>query len=384
MRILHLIDSAGIYGAEKVLLSLARECIQHGDDVVVGTIVAPDDHRDPLGEASEAMGIAHVRFTMADGFDTGGLRELVRYADQGGFNVVHTHGYKANILIAISPLASRRWAHVCTLHGWTSQSRLSRLFIYEAIERRVLRRADRIIAVSDRIAQRINRPTIIGRLVTIPNGIRFDVAQATNQCEPESGASGSATRLLAIGRLSREKGFDLLMDAMHLLRERGFAVRLSLAGDGAERANLEGLVKARSLETEVTFLGYETDAERLFRDADVFVLSSRTEGLPLVLLEAMRGGVSVVSTPVGDVPEVLSGTRCGWMSDDVSAEALADAMAQALRASPVERRRRAEAARRMVEERYSSVVMTDRYRAIYAQVVAERSPRSIATASEAR
>lgn len=372
MRILHIIDSAGFYGAEKVLLSLATESVACGHDVIIGTIVAPGDGGDPLGDAAAEISIPHVRFAMNDGMDVAGLRMILQMIGDWKVQVVHTHGYKANILMALVSRSGRLWIHVCTLHGWTSRSRWSRLAFYEAAERLLLRRSDAIVAVSEGIAERVLVPALAERLTIIPNGIDSNRAVETLGLSSSAGHRRGATELLAVGRLGAEKGMDLVIRAVAQLRADGENMALSIAGAGPERDRLRSLVDELSLTEHVRFLGYRTDVGELFQKADFFVLGSRTEGLPIVLLEAMAHGAPVICTPVGDIPRVLDGGRCGWLANEVSAEAIAKAIRTAVSSPPEAIAGRVASALERVGSHYSSKSMAEQYLSTYATTIERR------------
>ena len=140
---------------------------------------------------------------------------------------------------------------------------------------------------------------------------------------PHPPAKACHAELLAVGRLGAEKGFDMLIAAMCILRDRGVAARLRIAGEGPERPKLEAQIAAHSLGGIVELLGYQAGLSSLYRAADFFVLSSRTEGLPIVLLEAMAYGTPVIASAVGEVPTVLDDGRCGWLIEHLSADDIA-------------------------------------------------------------
>jgi glycosyltransferase involved in cell wall biosynthesis len=126
------------------------------------------------------------------------------------------------------------------------------------------------------------------------------------------------------GRLSHEKGFDLLIEA--LAQCGNPRLRLTILGDGPLRRDLENLVSARGLDAQVRFLGFQKNPYPYFKEADAFIMSSRYEGFPNVVIEAMACGTPVISTPLGPVKEILSLTGGGTIADAFTAEALAKAI----------------------------------------------------------
>ena len=145
-------------------------------------------------------------------------------------------------------------------------------------------------------------------------------------------SSISAPQLLAVGRLSQEKGFDLLLRAMAEVREQFPEVRLILAGSGREEMALKALSSELGLKAAVRFAGHVDRPYELFPEATLFVLPSRHEGMPNALLEAAAAGLPLVATPAsGGVADLLRGRPGAWLAAEISAEALAATILAALR-----------------------------------------------------
>ena len=164
------------------------------------------------------------------------------------------------------------------------------------------------------------------------------------------------------GRLSPEKGVDVLLRALPLLLQLVPGTRLWLVGDGPSRPSLEGLALELGLGHAVHFAGAVEDPAPAWRAADAAALPSHTEGLPLALLEAMASGIPVVATAVGGTPEVLDG-GAGTLVQPGNAEALARALAWALTRG--EAHVRAARARAVVDARYGLAAVAARHLALY-------------------
>ncbi len=137
--------------------------------------------------------------------------------------------------------------------------------------------------------------------------------------------TGEPLRLVAAGRLSDVKRFDLLLDALALLRDLN--IQLTILGDGPLMADLRRQIARLALDRSVTLLGFRSDPHKYFAESDALVLSSRYEGFPNVVLEALACGIGVITTPaVGGVSEIVSGVAGCEMADEVSAPALATAI----------------------------------------------------------
>jgi glycosyltransferase involved in cell wall biosynthesis len=164
-----------------------------------------------------------------------------------------------------------------------------------------------------------------------------------------------------VGRLSHEKGANVLLEALPHVSDLPLVV--SVAGDGSERVTLQARASALGLAERILWHGAVPDAGRLFAAFDLFVLSSRTEGTPLVLFEAMAVGVPIVATHVGGVPGVVSPAEAALVRPD-DPLALAAEIRDVYR-NPTAAQRRARAARARLERDFGIAPWLDRYEAIY-------------------
>ena len=168
-----------------------------------------------------------------------------------------------------------------------------------------------------------------GQISVLPNPVDLEGVLAAAR-GPELW-SGPGPHLLAVGRLSREKGFDLLLETLAAIRSRFVDANLILAGAGPEEAALKAMCSQLGLETAVRFVGYVDCPYVYFPGASVFVLPSRHEGMPNALLEAAVGGLPIVALPCSGGVEDLLGTLHGaWLAPEISAEALASTLIEAL------------------------------------------------------
>jgi L-malate glycosyltransferase len=366
VRVLHLIDSGGLYGAERLILMLAGARVRAGRPVWVATIVAPHDDGDPLGDAARRAGIPVKQFSMADGLNIRGVREIVAFARAERVDIIHAHGYRANILLGLLPKRARP-SVVSTLHGFTSTGRgLSRMRVYEALEKRLLRRLDAVVAVSGTMLEDRRLARLRSKVRVIPNGIDVEEAAPAPASHDDIIAFvRDRPALVCIGRLSAEKGVDLLVAALPGVRERVGDVGLVLIGAGPEAPRLEQQARALGVSENILFAGFRERPQRYLRFFDALVLPSRTEGLPLVVLEAMAAGTAVVASPVGAVPEVLEHGADGVLlarAGDVTA--LVEGIAQVL-SQPGLRERLRTAGPRRVAEAFSAAACAERYEQLY-------------------
>jgi len=190
-----------------------------------------------------------------------------------------------------------------------------------------------IVVPSAAVGEAVRRWTHLpgGSIVEIPNVC--DVSRVTRlAAEPLEEHLNHATTVLAVGRLDFQKGFDLLLESHARLRRRGMEYRLVITGEGPERRSLEMKATELGVADSVIFAGFVRNPYPLMRTARVFVLPSRFEGLPMVLLEALALGVPVVATDCATGPrEVLMDGRLGRLVPPEDPEALAEAIEETIR-----------------------------------------------------
>jgi glycosyltransferase involved in cell wall biosynthesis len=186
------------------------------------------------------------------------------------------------------------------------------------------------------------------RLVIIPNGVVID-----NYCQPytreylfgEFGVSQADFVIGSAGRMTYQKGFDLLLDAVARIPDR--RVQLLLVGEGEDEPTLRQRAAKNGLNGSVHFTGYRRDLPRLLGALDLYVQPSRFEGMPNALLEAMAAGCPVIASAVDGIIEMVLDGYCGWLTPPEDSRALADTISMAL-SNPAEAHRQGGAARRRV------------------------------------
>jgi glycosyltransferase involved in cell wall biosynthesis len=281
--------------------------------------------------------------------------------------VVHTHGYHADV---VAGLAARRLGlpTVTTVHGFLGGDWKNRF--YERIQRRVFRGFDAVMPVSKPMAGELEHSGIAAdRLYVVTNafethGQRLGRAEARRRL----GIGDAGFRIGWVGRLSEEKGADVMIRALAALPAD---VQLSVVGDGIERRRLERLARELGVAGRLAWHGTQPDAGLLASAFDVIALSSRTEGTPIVLFEAMAAGTPVVATNVGGVPEVIS-EREGLLVPPADPAALARAI-DAVRADPHAADARAAVAGRKLAAEFAVGPWLARVDEVYAAALARRS-----------
>jgi glycosyltransferase involved in cell wall biosynthesis len=297
--VVHVIDSGGMYGIERMLLTLLPRLKRHGIPTMLVSLQPRGSTGAAVGAAAEELGI-EVHYVSADGVSVRGALLLFRELRRLRPHILHTHGYKATILTGAFGLAAN-YPCVSTVHAEASQAHVRKL--WPAMEARLLRRFRAIAAVSPAIRDELVQRGVAPDLVRIvANGIE----------DPAVGPAGSCVTkpfhptLVFVGRLAPEKNLHIALQSVARLRRQHEGIGLVIAGEGPLRAELAELARQLGIDQAVQFHGHVNDVVPLLRQADCFVLPSRTEGVPIALLEAMAVGTPIVASAVGGIPAVVS------------------------------------------------------------------------------
>jgi len=280
-------------------------------------------------------------------------------------DVIHSHGYLSDVLVALA-MRDRSTPIVTTVHGFTGGSRKNQM--YEWLQIRSHRYFDAVVTVSNPIRARLVAAGVRSeRIYTVRNAVNPAVELASaSEARKALGMPTGGTAIGWVGRVSHEKGLDVLIRAMALLSDS--QVRVTVLGDGGERRAVASLAAALGVADRLAWAGVVPEAGGLFRAFDMLVLSSRTEGTPITLLEAMRAGTPIVATAVGGIPDVVSAAEAILVPPDDPA-ALAAAVRQVLGDRPAAAAR-AEAAAARLASQFDVASWLQTYEEIYSRVCA--------------
>lgn len=360
---LQVVSNPSVGGLERVVESLAVGMAGRGHAVRVALFSGPGAPRSPLAGSLRSAGVEVEELVVPPRGYLEERRKAAALCRELAPDVVHTHGYRADLVDAPAALRAG-FPIVTTVHGFTGGDLKNRF--YEVLQVRRFRGFDAVVAVSRALAEHLaERGVPRDRVHTIQNGWRPGRAPlARAEARAALGVPADGFRIGFVGRLSREKGADLLVAAAARLRDQG--VTASVLGDGRERAALEAAVMAHGLTETVTFHGVVPDAGRLMTAFDVLVMPSRTEGTPVALFEAMAVSTPIVATRVGGIPDVVRDSEAMLVPPEEPA-ALARAVLM-VRGNPAEAAQRAGAARLRLEERFGEGPWLDAYERVYAGV----------------
>lgn len=375
LTVLHVRNTDRHGGPERLIVDQARFSppdVHH----ILAAFVTEGQESDFLAAAREA-GLATREIPQRSSYDRGMLGVLRALVDELQPDVVVSHDYKANWVVKKALRGNDASpACVAVVHGYTRED--FKIRVFEWLDRRGLKHFDHVLVVSDVLKQQVTRAGVPRtRLTRVRNSVDVaSVLEAARQgraaVREELGLSPEAEVLLFLGRLSPEKAPENLLEAFTHLAPRHPMLHLLVVGDGVLSGLLANRVRAEGLDERVTFAGWRTDPAACLGAADILVLPSHTEGLPVALLEAMSARTAVVATAVGEIPRVLDEGSLGWMVPPGDAVALEAALMAAL-GDPDERLLRVEAAHQRVREEYGAQAGADRLAALYRQVVKART-----------
>lgn len=391
LRILHVVDTLGFGGLERVVADLARAQAAHGHRVAVFAI---EDRDPPPGAGApgfrgelERAGIPVIAGDKRGRLDRGVWRRLRRAAlgegaEATGVQIVHSHNFVPSYYAAAAAIGhGPGTALVNTCHNMGTRLSNRRLrWLY----RWSLGRTQRVALVGQQV-----RRTLVGGGVVAPwqaevvlNGIPLErhasPSGARAAARAALGVPEDALLLGSVGRLVALKNHALLIDALSGLLPAHPALHAAIVGDGPLMGELRERIASHGLAERVHLAGARGDVPALLPAFDAFVLPSRTEGLSIALLEAAAAGLPIVATDVGGNAEVVQDGRSGRLVPSDDAAALQAALDELLR-SPGLRRAMGDAGRGWVRNRASIDAMRRSYDGVYARALEDAGHAALLT-----
>jgi glycosyltransferase involved in cell wall biosynthesis len=320
-RVLHVMRMTGVSGSESHLLYLTQALPKHGWRCSV-LIPTPRPDRvarlvERLSTSCESVHVVQMRGDVAPAV----LRELVRALRNGRYDIAHAHLVHADWYLACASIFAHEVPLVSTKHN---QDPFRQLAPFRAMERAALSRYRTVIAISESL-KAFTEDIARVPAVVVPYGVPL-------RARPSAGRRRSPTlRVLGVGRLTRQKGFDVAIRAFTSVRTELPRAQLEIAGEGEERESLSRLIEELGLTDAVSLLGERPDIPQLMEKADVLVHPARWEGFGLVLLEAMSAGLPIVASRAGAIPEVVDDEVTGLLISPEDPQALAGVLLRMLR-----------------------------------------------------
>ncbi|WLD92988.1 glycosyltransferase [Alkalihalobacillus sp. AL-G] len=328
MKVLHLISGGETGGSKNHLLSLLQQF--NNEEVVLGIFQKGEFYRE-----AKALGLPTQLFEQKNRYDVSIIFRMKNYIKKNNFSILHTHGPRANTfgLILKKLCPDIQW--VTTVHSDPKQDFIKggiKGKVFTAINLKVLDNIDHYFAVSDRFKVMLTELGIDKeKITTIYNGISFEEPTTNKVDRKELQLKDEDFVISMIARLHPIKGHEVVLNSMKGLLDEGHRnVHLLLVGEGPQRADIEAQLYNLDLGEYVHVLGFRKDVHAILELSDVKLLASFSESFPLVILEAARARVPVISTDVGGVQDLISSKELGWIIPVNDENALNVALTEAI------------------------------------------------------
>lgn len=376
-RILHVITRLELGGAQQNTL----HCVTHHDrsrfdvELLAGRGGVLDDLARAIPDAHVEL-VDYLRHPIAPVADLKALFALKRYLRDHEIDLIHTHSSKAGILGRLAARMAGVPVVVHTVHGWSFNPTQSawRRALYLTLERFAAGRTDRMIAVSEENRERgielgIGRPE---GYALIRSGIDLSAcarpARTRAAMREDLGVDDGTLLVGTLANFKAQKGPLDFIEAAAIAHRRDPRLRFIYAGDGPMRGEVEAAIARHGLDEVVQLLGWRDDPIELLHACDLYLLTSRFEGLPRSVLQAMACGLPVVATRTDGTPEVVIDGETGLLAPPGDVEAIAARLLE-MAGDRALRERCAAAARQRLDEAFDIDAMVDRLDDLYAELL---------------
>jgi glycosyltransferase involved in cell wall biosynthesis len=363
MRILQICSARTLGGGERHLADLARGLARRGHEVFVALVPAS-----PLrSELSDLPKENFIELPLRNSLDVASALKLAQFVRRNQIEIIHAHLARDYPLAAFAARRASGARLILTRHV---------LFPLSRVHKVLLRRAARVIAVSQAVADGLVAQEIFDRekIVLIPNGIDTDRFAKTMEGDAMERQKTGVRRCVGmVGELAPIKGQENFLRAAAIVRSRRDDVDFIIAGEdhsrtGENRLKLERMIDELELNQRVRITGWADDVVELLRTFDLFVSASSSESFGIAIVEAMASGVPVVATMTAGAQEIIDADKTGVLVPIGDAEALAKAICLLLDDQKT-RARLADNARRRVSEQFSLDRMIARTEQVYQEVL---------------
>ncbi len=371
INILDLRDSPWVDGPGRTVLDTAASLDNERHNVVIGGFCSADiDENIYLGEARKrSLDTQPIIETNALDFKIVG--QILAAIDEHRINIVHTHDFRSN-LAGLYCARRRGLPVIATCHGWIANNLKGSAKRY--IDIKLLSRFDQIVTVSELMkTQLVSRGISARKIEVIVNSLvinNFEPAADDKRFRQELGVADTTCLVLNVGRLSREKGQALLLNAVARVRAQEPEVCLVFVGIGPEEQALKKRASTLGLADNVIFAGYRSDMTKVYNSADLVIQSSFTEGMPNVILESLLMQTPVVATDVGGTAEIVEHGVTGHLVVPNSEQSIVDGIQDFL-SNETKHRKMAARGHDLVLERFDHKSRAIRFQKLYSHTLSQ-------------
>jgi glycosyltransferase involved in cell wall biosynthesis len=371
LKVLQLGTSGPLYGAERWILALVRNLESQRVESHIGAIADVPDSPVPLLDAAARLGLRFHSIEAPGRFNPGVVTALRHLILRQGFDIVHAHGYKADIAALLAARGTRAKT-VATPHGWSYNSSWQ-VRLYERLDRASFRFFDAITPLSPELENGLSkRKSVACKLHFIPNGVDLLEVDDIGPAPAELQALKSKGPVVGYaGQLIARKNLPTLIRAFGAWN-RGDA-SLILVGDGNQRAELEALAASIGIGSRTLFPGFRQNRLEWIRGFDIFVLPSLAEGVPRCLMEAMALGVATIASDIPGNRELIRHRSTGLLFAPGNADCLTQMLDSV--GEPEARRSWTANARGIIERDYDAATMARKFETLFTSLVSAKSSR---------
>jgi glycosyltransferase involved in cell wall biosynthesis len=368
INVLQFICPAGLFGAEMWILALAGHLNPKDVHCHLAVSHESDDQNLEIVDRYYAFGLPAHKIKMQGRFDPFGIYKLVRLIQQEKIDIIHTHGYKSDILgLAAARIAGIK--AVATPHGFENAKDL-KLQLFIAMGCMAFRFFDKVAPLSEALEQDIRRVGVNSRKIRlVKNGV--DLKEI--EIESDSGErffplDDGVKRIGYVGQMAYRKNVDDILTTFDLLWKEHKNIRLYLVGEGPMRLELEDRAASLASSVSIKFLGYRSDRLQIVKELDLFTMTSSLEGIPRCMMEAMAMGVPVVAYDIPGVDQLIVHGKTGFMADFGKVDELKRYWEKILFNDEVSRTL-AGAGRNFVRKKFSGARMAREYTQLYTKMI---------------
>ena len=367
--IAHIRDSGGIFGAERVILTIGKN-IEKNYKIILICLRSPDGKSDLLKKKAEEIGIEVISVDVNRKFDISSIKKIRNILKYYHVKILHSHDFKSNLygVIASMNLGIKR---ILTAGGTTRDSLTKKFYVYMD-ETFTYRYFDYIVAVSREICDKLLKKNIHKeKVVIIENGIDESLYEVTTNKTYENDPlpiDNTKKVFAVIGRLFPDKAHRYFIEAFSDIKNIYTASVALIIGEGPSEEEIRNQITDLKLGDSVFLCGVRKDMRYVYKSIDYLVLPSLTEGLPYVLLEAMLFKVPVLATNVGAIPDIIINGVTGYLVPPGDVPSLKCGMENLLN-DPEKAREMSNEGYKIIKEKYSARRMAEDYRRLYSSLI---------------
>jgi len=362
INVLQFITPVGFYGAERWVLALINNSdpslIRH--DLVV-TDEPEEQDLEILNQFPKGMGEAH-RVVMTSRFDLSVIGKLVEIIKNRKIDVIHTHGYKSDIL-GLAAAKKTGIKCVSTPHGFGQPSNF-KLKMFIKLGTHLLRYFDRIVPLSKQLQQEVYDFGVPKNKVSyIQNGVDLTEVEKYRLTKKEKKPEDKKI-IGFIGQMIPRKNIQDLLAIFELVHQKIPNIELQVLGDGESRKEIEAIAQTLSSKEDIQFLGFRHDRMEYLKQFDIFAMTSKDEGIPRCLMEAMGMELAVAAYDIPGIDQLVTHNETGLLAKFGDKETLAKYWIEIL-TDDLKSKNLALQAKRFVDEKFSGQRMAREYKELF-------------------